>query len=783
MSDPSIIVYYKKKIENHINQDEVVFDSLTKIGNFPMTADILRETGIAEFLQHVASRKNAHNHQNIYAKAHSVLKKWRAEKLWDYPVTTHRRISSHHEAGPSRLSQGNYTGLNADSTPSCSQNVNPRPCLAPKNYHSKAKHGSIPQVFKSDRDPGQNHISVDPNKHYNRDKSNPEWDNDSVQNHKSFNNSNRISDPSRHHYHEHSNPERDTGQNHHSSVKNNHHSDPSRQYRDRDVQSRHSSSTWSHHVSDPNRHYHRDRMNHRRDSGTTQNRNPSAWNDRISDSSRHHRRDQRNLERDPDSNKTEESLDIPTQFFPEPNDHKNNRTLNGPDQLNPEPDHDEKSGEDSNDANLNIDSQPETENAGYIGTTQKPKDPYHLELEEGMFVAIKVDGPPLIEFHQNIYDGLKTQLGMKTAEMRDFKNQRNRISNGNLSHGSPSKSPDKAADPVKNGLPGSVSQAGPSESNAETKKKQNSGQKPETKDNESKKEKSGQESNLNSKMPPPKKVDGKTSSHMVKAPPSSSDVHQRMYDKKASVRKIDFVDETAMNATASKKERRAIYSGKKSSSVPKLKELIIYKIQRNLDILQYLNDTMCYKYIKPLLETFPPMKLFKIEENYKFLAKYTDDLWQIHSRKEYRLNVPAPDESWRNFYLRCHKEANNKLKNVTAQISASASKVKPDRQAKLTTTDSPVDPPAKRLKPSDHPTYKPSTPLVPGKNLLPVVTPKTPVSMNSAHPGSSKTPIAVAAAKPPLKEAKSTPKTAKKDAPLMSKVKKTMGHMHRIKRS
>ncbi|GFV24171.1 hypothetical protein TNCV_4165181 [Trichonephila clavipes] len=132
------------------------------------------------------------------------------------------------------------------------------------------------------------------------------------------------------------------------------------------------------------------------------------------------------------------------------------------------------------------------------------------------------------------------------------------------------------------------------------------------------------------------------------------------------------------------------------------------------------------------------------------------------------------------YLQRCHKEANNKLKNVTAQICASASKVKPDRQAKL--TESPLEPPAKRLKSSDHPTAKPSTSLVPNKILPHLVTPKTPVNMNSAHPGSSKTLIATTA-KPLMKETKSTSKTAKKDAPLMSKVKKTMGHMHRIKRS
>ncbi|GFQ68737.1 uncharacterized protein TNCT_91711 [Trichonephila clavata] len=756
----------------------IVFDSIAKIGNIPVTADILRETGIADFLYHVASKKTSHNHQNIYAKAHSILKKWKVENLWDYPVSTHRGISSHHEAGPSRLSQGNYTGLNVDSTSSSSQNINSRLCLASKNYHSKAKHGSIPQVLKLDRDSGQNHISVDPNKHYSRDKSNPDWDNDSVLNRKSFSNSNRISDSSHNHYYEHSNPERDTGQNHHSSIKNNHHSDPSRQYRDRDVQNRHSSA-WSHHVSDPNRHY-RDRSNHRRDTSTVQNRNPSTCNDCISDSSRHHRRDQRNHERDFDGNKTEESLDVPNKFFPInadnnwPNEQRKNRTLNGPEQLNLEPDHDEKSNEDSNDANLNIDSQPEAENAGFSGTTQKPKDPYHLELEEGMFVATKVPGPPLIEKFKNIFDSLRTHLGMNKTEMRDYKNQRNRVSNGNVSVESP-KSPEKAADPVKNGLPGSQSLGDLSD------KKQNLGQKPVFKNNESKKEKSAQELNLNSKMLPPKKVDGKTSSHMAKTVPSNTDANQRVYDKKTAIRKIDHVDESTMMATSSKKERRAIYSGKKSTEVPKLKELVIHKIQRNLDILKYLqDDTMCYKHIKPLLETFPPMKLFKIEENHKFLVKYTDDLWQIHSRKGYRMTVPGPDESWRNFYLRCHKEANNKLKNVTAQISASASKVKPDRQAKL--TESPMEPPAKRLKSSDHPTLKPSTPLVSNKTLPPVVTPKTPVNMNSAHPGSSKTLIATTA-KPQMKETKSTPKTAKKDAPLMSKVKKTMGHMHRIKRS
>lgn len=158
-------------------------------------------------------------------------------------------------------------------------------------------------------------------------------------------------------------------------------------------------------------------------------------------------------------------------------------------------------------------------------------------------------------------------------------------------------------------------------------------------------------------------------------------------------------NEDVIKFTSSKKEKTAIYSGRKSCSkgIPSLAHCCYRVLIENIDILGPMGDTP-YKLLKPVLEKCTPNQLFTIEKYNPHFLYDTNELWEIHCKRDYKLLSPLEHETWRDVYLRGFDEREEKLKNITANISASMLKATPVRQVKLAFIDSFVKPPRDVLR-------------------------------------------------------------------------------------
>lgn len=153
-------------------------------------------------------------------------------------------------------------------------------------------------------------------------------------------------------------------------------------------------------------------------------------------------------------------------------------------------------------------------------------------------------------------------------------------------------------------------------------------------------------------------------------------------------------NEEAIKFTSSRREKTAVYSGRKSyfTEVPSLAEFCTRILIENIDAIEEMGG-MPYFLLKSVLERCTPSQLFNIEGYNPYLLESTNELWKIHCRRDYRLLTPLEHETWRDLYLRAHDEREQKLKNVTANISASMLKSNPVRQVKLAYVDSFAKPP------------------------------------------------------------------------------------------
>lgn len=146
--------------------------------------------------------------------------------------------------------------------------------------------------------------------------------------------------------------------------------------------------------------------------------------------------------------------------------------------------------------------------------------------------------------------------------------------------------------------------------------------------------------------------------------------------------------------TSSRKDKTAVYSGKKSvlTKVPTLIECCTRILIENIDELGYMGGVP-YFLLKPVLERCSVSQLYSIESYNCDLLDYTNELWEKHCKRDCKLLKPHEHETWRDLYLRAQDERERKLKNVTANISASISKSKPVRKVKLAYVDSFAKPP------------------------------------------------------------------------------------------
>nr|XP_054760548.1 transcription elongation factor B polypeptide 3-like [Lytechinus pictus] len=177
----------------------------------------------------------------------------------------------------------------------------------------------------------------------------------------------------------------------------------------------------------------------------------------------------------------------------------------------------------------------------------------------------------------------------------------------------------------------------------------------------------------------------------------------------------------------SKHQRTKLYSGRARqtvSSVPTLFDACMRILMDNIDSLYVIG--VPYFIIKPVLEKCTPQQLLQLEDYNQYLIEDTDDLWKSHAEKDFRKYKPLEMETWRELYLRRMDEREEKLKNLTANISASMAKSKDqERLTKMAFVNGPAKPPRniKRQQArhgtgriTSNPPSNPHKPYVPSKH-------------------------------------------------------------------
>ncbi|XP_028966705.1 transcription elongation factor B polypeptide 3 [Galendromus occidentalis] len=151
------------------------------------------------------------------------------------------------------------------------------------------------------------------------------------------------------------------------------------------------------------------------------------------------------------------------------------------------------------------------------------------------------------------------------------------------------------------------------------------------------------------------------------------------------------IDEAAQ-FTSSRRDRTAIYSGRRNvtlTSVPSLFDACIRVLMDHVDCIEETGGVP-YDILKPVLERCNGQQLYRLEYFNPYLSEDTDALWEAHCRKDFRSKTRQPgEESWKELYLRCHDEREQKLRSLTASISQSMrEKQAPVRTTKLAYVDS-----------------------------------------------------------------------------------------------
>ncbi|XP_072175584.1 uncharacterized protein [Diadema setosum] len=144
----------------------------------------------------------------------------------------------------------------------------------------------------------------------------------------------------------------------------------------------------------------------------------------------------------------------------------------------------------------------------------------------------------------------------------------------------------------------------------------------------------------------------------------------------------------------SKHARTKVFSGKARSTwryVPTLFESCMRILLDNIDALDEIG--VPYDIIKPILEKCTPQQLLRLEDFNPYLIEDTDHLWRAHADRDFKSHRPKDMESWRELYLRKMDEREERLKNVTANISAAMAKKDPGRLTKMAFVNGPAKPP------------------------------------------------------------------------------------------
>ncbi|CAN8026820.1 unnamed protein product [Ixodes persulcatus] len=229
----------------------------------------------------------------------------------------------------------------------------------------------------------------------------------------------------------------------------------------------------------------------------------------------------------------------------------------------------------------------------------------------------------------------------------------------------------------------------------------------------------------------------------------------------------NMTNEEAISFLSSRKDRTAVYSGRKNCflpEVPSLHEACVKVLIENIDSMAYTGGVP-YDILKPILEKCTARQLYSLEDYNPYLLEESDELWQAHCIKDFKGSVPEEGETWREVYLKKYDEREEKFKSLTATISASMAKATPVRQTKLAYVDTVAKPPRSVARQqAKHGTGLPvAFPIKPGERAAVRPVPASATSSSSNSSSSSVRPSSTAAS---LKKPK--------HAPLMQKTLKFM---------
>lgn len=155
-------------------------------------------------------------------------------------------------------------------------------------------------------------------------------------------------------------------------------------------------------------------------------------------------------------------------------------------------------------------------------------------------------------------------------------------------------------------------------------------------------------------------------------------------------------DEEALGASMSSKTvRTKVYSGIKTGAlmqVPSLHELCVRLLQKNIDAIEYTGGVP-FDILRPILERATPTQLFSFEHYNPYLMEDSDVLWQQHCQRRFRGEKRQEMETWREMFIRCTTEQEEKLNSLANNIKKSQSVAIPVKKTKLAYVDSMVKPP------------------------------------------------------------------------------------------
>ncbi|XP_066269576.1 elongin-A-like isoform X2 [Branchiostoma lanceolatum] len=203
-------------------------------------------------------------------------------------------------------------------------------------------------------------------------------------------------------------------------------------------------------------------------------------------------------------------------------------------------------------------------------------------------------------------------------------------------------------------------------------------------------------------------------------------------------------------ASFQKNTRTQVYSGRRShylTEVPSLFDSCMQILCDNIDALEELGGVP-YDIVKPVLDKCTPEQLCYLEEQNPYLMEDTDHLWQSHCKRDFRTAQRDEDsfEAWRELYLRKHEEREERLKSITAKVSAAWAGKPQGRTTKLAYLDGPVKPPRDVRRKQEklgtagpHAQHKPVSSLVRPRKVptMKKIRPATASSSSSHEPTSS----------------------------------------------